>query len=219
MPGRFNLTLHDNYTLSGPKVAAYPGAVVPNHSLNGVPEWAYGVTDWFEAGLYMPLYSISGSGAATLNGFKLRSLFAIPNAAQRDFFYGMNFELSYNRPQWDPKRVTSEIRPIIGWRAGPVSLVVNPILDNSFNGFGGLDFTPAARLALGVSRQWTVAVEEYADLGPLRALYGSTRQSHELFAVIDYAGKPAAVELGVGTGLTAASDGTIVKLILSRDLN
>jgi hypothetical protein len=42
-PGVFNLTWHNNFTPSGPTVAAAPGGVVRNHSRNGVPEWAYGV--------------------------------------------------------------------------------------------------------------------------------------------------------------------------------
>src|SRR6185312_5095009 len=62
-PGVFNLTWHNNYTVSGRLVAQDPGGVTPNHSLNGVPEWAYGVTDWFEAGLYLPLYSINDRNA------------------------------------------------------------------------------------------------------------------------------------------------------------
>src|SRR5262249_41523532 len=49
--GVFNLTLHDNYIASGGKTPAFPGGLVPNHSFNGVPEWAYGVASWFEAGL------------------------------------------------------------------------------------------------------------------------------------------------------------------------
>src|SRR5271169_214447 len=52
-PGVFNLTWHNNYTPDGPVSPSYPGGVVPNHTLNGVTEWAYGVTDWFEAALFL----------------------------------------------------------------------------------------------------------------------------------------------------------------------
>src|SRR6266566_802296 len=78
--GVFNLTLHNNFTPSGIKEPAFPGAVISDKSLNGVPEWAYGVTNWFEAGLYMPLYSIDKDQGALLDGFKLRTLFAVPDA-------------------------------------------------------------------------------------------------------------------------------------------
>ncbi len=41
------------------------------------------VTRWFEAGLYMPLYSIAKNGGGTLDGFKLRTLFAVPKAEEK----------------------------------------------------------------------------------------------------------------------------------------
>jgi hypothetical protein len=218
-PGVFNLTLHNNYTFDGAKTPAFAGGLVPNHTLNGVPEWAYGVTDWFEAGLYLPLYSVASNSGAQLNGFKLRALFVEPDAADKSFFYGINFEFSYNAKHWDPDRYTSEIRPIIGWRFGKVDLIVNPILDNSWKGFSALDFAPSTRLAWNFSNAWAVAAEEYADFGPLKHFYSGDQQSHQLFAVVDYSGAPMDIEAGLGFGLTPASDNLVLKLILSKDLN
>ena len=54
-PGVFNLTWHNNFTPTGLKTPAFAGGLVNNHNLNGVAEWAYGVTDWFEAALSAPL--------------------------------------------------------------------------------------------------------------------------------------------------------------------
>src|SRR5579863_7765346 len=115
-PGVFNLTWHNNFTPIGQKTAAFPGGLVNNHNRNGVTEWAYGVTDWFEAGLYLPLYSISAARGPSINGGKIRLLFVVPHADDRKFFYGLNFEFSYNAKHWDPRRYTSEMRPIIGDR-------------------------------------------------------------------------------------------------------
>src|SRR5436853_1103326 len=78
--GKFNLTLHNNFTPKGIETPSFPGAIISHHSLNGVPEWALGVTNWFEAGLYLPLYSIDTVQGAKINGFKLRALFAVPKA-------------------------------------------------------------------------------------------------------------------------------------------
>lgn len=217
--GVFNLTLHDNYTINGSSKPAFPGALVPEHTLNGVPEWAYGVTDWFEAGLYLPLYSVSSNKGAVMNGFKLRALFVDPDAADKHFFYGINFEFSYNVKHWDQSRYSSEIRPIIGWRFGKVDLIFNPILDNSYKGFSQLDFAPSTRLDYNISDKWAVAAEEYDDFGPIRHFLSGSQQSHQLFAVVDYSGAPVTVEGGVGFGLTSASDKLVLKLILSKDLN
>jgi hypothetical protein len=80
-PGVFNMALHNNYTPDGLTSPSFPGGIAANHTLNGVAEWAYGVTNWFEAGVYLPLYSISGTGAWTYNGLKIRALFVKPDAA------------------------------------------------------------------------------------------------------------------------------------------
>jgi len=218
-PGVFNLTWHNNFTPSGPTVAAQSGGVVPDHSLNGVPEWAYGVAPWFEAGLYLPLYTITGSGAVLFNGFKLRTLFVEPNAADQVFIYGINFEFSDNTAHWDAHRYTGEIRPIIGWHLGRLDFIVNPIVDNDYEGVGKLDFAPETRLAWNMSKSWAVAAEEYDDFGLLKHFYGHDMQSHQIFSVFDYRSATLTVEAGLGFGLSAGSDHRVVKFILSRDLN
>jgi len=218
-PGKFNLTLHNNWIAEGRDTPAFPGGLVPDESLNGVPEWAYGVTDWFETGLYFPLYSFSKNRGLTFNGTKVRALFVSPHAAERTFFYGVNFEASYNARHWDPKHFTSEIRPILGWHLHPVDLIFNPILDTDYSRLENLDFAPATRLAYNFSPKWAVAAEEYDDFGPLKGFNSWNRQSHQLFGVIDHHGKFLDVEFGVGFGLTDATDRLTLKMILSRDLN
>jgi hypothetical protein len=217
--GIFNLTWHNNYTPSGIKTPAFPGAIVSDHSLNGVTEWALGVTPWFEAGLYLPLYSYDKNRGGTLNGWKLRTLFAVPDAAHRTFVYGVNFEFSFNSKHWDSSSFTSEIRPIIGWHLGQWDVIINPILDTAYDGVKNLDFAPSARLAYNFSDKWAVAAEHYADFGPIRKFLPGSEQSHQLYAVMDYSGEPFDIEAGVGFGLTNASDHLTLKLILSRDLN
>ena len=218
-PGVFNLTWHNNYTPSGRKTPDFPGGVFPDHTLNGVTEWAYGAAPWFEAGVYAPLYSVESNGDLKINGMKLRALFVSPDADNRTFFYGINFEFSYNSTDWDTKRFTSEIRPIFGWHLGKLDFIFNPILDNSYEGISRLDFAPATRVAYHVSDKFALALEEYDDFGPLRGFYSSRNQTHQLFAVADFTMGDVNVEPGMGWGFTPASDNMVLKLILSKDLN
>ncbi len=215
-PGKFNLTVHANYTPDGRTVVGFPGGVVPQRSLNSAFEWAYGVTDWFEAGTYLPVFTLTGDHTLELDGVKLRALFAVPHAEARRFFYGMNFELSFNSKHWDQSRYSGEIRPIVGTREGPWDLIVNPILDTSFDGFSRLDFAPSMRLAYNRSATFALAVEHYADFGQLRRLDSRESQEHNLFAVTDYGGKLFDLEAGIGFGLTKASDKIVLKTILSH---
>lgn len=215
-PGQLSLTLHNNYTPIGRRKADMPGGIVPEGALNGVPEWGFGATEWLELGLYLPLYTFTRNGRFLVNGGKVRLLFAEPHAADRSFFYGVNFEFSYNARHWEPMRFSMEMRPIIGVRFGPVDFIVNPIIDNDFTGIGSLDFAPAARLAYNFSEKWAVALEHYADFGQVRHFSGLKDQQQSLYAVIDYSGDPLDVEAGVGHGFTAASDGLVFKLLLTK---
>jgi hypothetical protein len=216
-PGQFSLQLHNNYTPIGRKEPDFPGGIVPNHTVNGVPEWVYGVVDWLELGAYVPVYSWTGSGQRLIDGAKLRAEFVVPHAPDRSGFYGVNFELSFNAHYWEPTRNSGEIRPIIGGRIGPVDLIVNPIVDTSFKGIGSLDFAPAARIAYNFSETWAAAFEHYADYGPLRHLEPLSAQYQTLFAVVDCKSEPLSLEFGIGHGFTAGSDALILKLILSHD--
>jgi hypothetical protein len=215
-PGEYSVTLHNNYTPLGRGQANYPGGVVPDHALNGVPEYAYGVNDWWELGMYLPVYTVTRDGRAEFDSAKLRTLFAVPNANERSFFYAVNFELSYNARHWEPTRFSAEMRPIIGVRFGPVDLIVNPIADFAFEGVGSIDIAPSERIAYNFSSLWAVAVEHYADYGQLRHLQDVNGQLQELFAVIDYNGEPINVEFGIGHGFTAASDDLVMKLMLTH---
>jgi hypothetical protein len=215
-PGQASLTVHANYTPRGKTVPEFPGGVVPDGSVNGAFEWAYGVAPWFEAGTYVPVYSITRDGHVLLEGAKLRALFAVPHAESRRFFYGVNFELSFNSKAWDENRHSGEIRPIIGARAAHWDFIVNPILDTEFDGVGRLDFAPSARIAYNASPVLAVAVEHYADFGELRHIDAGEQREQNLFGVVDIAGKELDFEAGVGFGLTRTSDKLVLKTILAH---
>jgi hypothetical protein len=217
-PGAFNLTWHNNFISSGSSTPNFPGAIAPDKSLNGVTEWAYGVAPWFEAGLYFPLYSITRDTSVLYNGFKLRALFVTPDAADRDVFYGVNFEFSFNTAHWNERRYTSEIRPIIGTHVGRFDIIFNPIVDNSYTGVSNFEFVPATRVAMKVSDTYKVALEEYDDFGRVTHFLPGSKQSHQLFSVLDIHTRPLDIEVGWGVGLTNASDHRVFKLILMKDL-
>src|SRR3984893_16196839 len=107
-PGVFSVQLHNNYTPIGRKQPGFEGGIAPNHTLNGVPEWALGVTEWLEIGASATGYPRAGAGC------RWRAEFVVPHAAERSFFYGVNLELGFTARYWEPPRTSGEIRPIIG---------------------------------------------------------------------------------------------------------
>jgi hypothetical protein len=166
--GQWTFQLHSNYAFIGRKEPDFPGGLVPNHALQGTGEWAYGITDWWEMGFYTP-YAVDQNLTPYSNAVKIRELFVIPNAAEREFFYGVNFEFSYAMPQFSETRWNMEIRPIVGWRKGDYEFIVNPIVDLGFGQNGGAEFVPAARFARNLVENLAVGVEYYTDLGPLQS--------------------------------------------------
>jgi len=220
-PGVFNLMIHSNFTPIGRTKPDYPGAIIANDSFNGTAEWAYGVKPWLEQGLYMPVYSIhSGNHGTTINGFKIRELFVRPHAAEHKFFYGLNFEFSVNALYWESRRITSEIRPIIGVHLRQWDFIYNPIVDTDYTGgVKGLQYNPAGRVAYNLNQKWAVAMEEYDGFGPLRGFVAHNQQFHETWAVVDRKSGFLNVETGVGVGWSGGADRLTLKMMLSRDLN
>jgi hypothetical protein len=220
-PGIFNLMVHMNATPIGRTVPAYPGAIIANNSFQTTAEWAYGLTPWFEQGLYLPVTSPHSTNyGATADGFKIRELFVRPHADEHKFFYGVNFEFSVNHRYWEPRTFTSEVRPIVGLHLKPWDFIVNPILDTDYKGgVRNLQFNPAARVAYNFNDRWAVAAEEYDGFGTLQDFVPVSQQFHEVWAVMDHHTKIVNIEAGVGVGYTGGADRLTFKLMLSRDLN
>ena len=210
--GQFTIQQHLNYTALGLKDPPFPGGLVSNHAINGTPEFAYGVTDWWEVGLYLP-FAIQDQQFLS-NAFKLRTLFVAPNADKRDFFYGLNLEFSNTTPKFSQTRFTLEVRPIIGVRNAEYEFIFNPIVDAGFGKLGELDFAPAARLARKVGQDIFLGLEYYGDLGEIGNFAKLADQQHTLFLVTDFKLGVLDVNFGVGYGLTPASDRWVIKTIL-----
>jgi len=216
--GQISVDWHNNYAVTGRKTADMAKGIVPNHALNGAFEFAYGVTEWFEAGMYLPTYSLRNDGRLEADSAKLRALFVTPWAAQRTFFYGVNFELSYNSYHWEASRLSGEVRPIAGLHLGDWDLIFNPIVDTDFKGVGHLDFAPAGRIAYNLSPKWAVALEQYSDFGSFDDWHAPSQQAQTSFAVVDFKEEDVGnVEFGVGHGFTEASDKLVLKLILGME--
>jgi hypothetical protein len=211
--GQWTYEQHLNYAAIGQTQPEFPGGFTSNHSLQGTPEFAYGITNWWEGGFYLP-FAVNGAGEFLSDGAKVRSLFVVPDAGKRDFFYGVNFELGYELPYFSQTQWNLEIRPIIGVRNPQWELIANPIVDVGFGSAGEADFAPALRLARNLGEDRFIGLEYYADFGKIGDFLPLREQSQELYAVTDFKVKVVDVELGVGYGFTPGSDRLVVKAII-----
>jgi hypothetical protein len=226
--GTFNLMSHSNFTPKGDESPKFPDAIIADHSFQETLEWAYGVKDWFEQGLYLPVTTLHSQGrGSTINGFKVRELFVTPHAEDRTFFYGVNFEFSTNHLWWESKHETAEVRPIVGMHLHPASLakhqldlIFNPIVDTDYTGgIANLEFVPSGRIAMHFNNQWALAAEEYSDFGPLHHFLKPNQQFQEVWATTDYYGKVYSIETGIGVGITDGADKLTLKFMIARDFH
>jgi hypothetical protein len=156
--GQWTLQSHSNYAISGRKDPDFEGGIIPHHALNGTPELAYGITEWWEMGFYAP-YAVDQNREFSSNGGKIRQLFVTPNAAKREFFYGVNFEVSYATPRFLETKWNLEVRPIIGVRKNDYEFIVNPIVDVGFGVNGDVTFLPCARFARNFGENFALGLE------------------------------------------------------------
>jgi hypothetical protein len=178
--GQWTYQQHLNYALAGQKQPEVPGGFESNHGLQGTPEFAYGLTNWWAAGLYLP-FAVGSTGDFLSNGAKIRNLFVTPDAAKRSFFYGVNFELGYEMPQFSLTRWALEVRPIIGVRSTQWEFIINPIIDIDFGAAGEADFAPALRVARNIGEDRFIGLEYYGDFGKIGSFLSLKQQSQQLY--------------------------------------
>jgi hypothetical protein len=219
-PGEIGLDLHLNYVLSGRAAPDWPGELPPRHLFLATPEFGFGVTRWFELGLYLPT-AVAPDGSLYGNGVKVRAKVVPRRAEAGGFFWGWNVELGRVARRASEQQWTVELRPIAGWRAGRWLLAANPIL-----GFAGgapassqAELEPAAKLGFQATRGLMIGLEHHAALGTVSALAARGGQQHGTFAVVDYEGHGLALNLGVGRGWTGVSDRWVVKAIVGFALH
>ena len=162
--GQWTYEQHLNYAAVGQTQPVVPGGFTSNHSLQGTPEFAYGITDWWEGGFYLP-FAVNGAGEFLSDGAKVRSLFVIPDAAKRSFFYGVNFELGYELPQFSSTQWNFEVRPIIGLRNADWEFIANPIVDVGFGSAG----RPISRRHCGLPAIWGRIALSASNITPTSA--------------------------------------------------
>ena len=134
-PGEFGLELHVNTTPSGRRTADFPREITPHHGLRITPEFSYGLTRDFEAGLYLP-YARDIDRTMHFGGPKLR-LKWLPvqtDDSGHGWFAGANLEYAFTSAEFEQSTRNVELRPIIGYRNRDWLIAANPILGWSLNG-------------------------------------------------------------------------------------
>jgi hypothetical protein len=214
-PGVFGLEAHVNSVLDGVS-SSEPPELPQDRQTHLTFEPALGLLRWWEVGAYLQT-ARRGDGTVTYAGTKLRSKFILPQT-DSPWRFGVNVEVSRLPEAYDRDRWGGEIRPIMAFENRRWLLAFNPILDFSFSAAGlreGPSFEPALMAKHKIERLLAFGIEYYSSFGPLTAPVSGSEQMHYLFEAIDLLFlERVELNVGVGEGLTQASNAFVVKMIL-----
>jgi hypothetical protein len=216
--GQVGLELHSNFVGQGRSTPAFVGEAVPEHSFHFTLEPSLGVLPFWELGAYLQFVTAPWRSQADFGGFKLRSKFIAPHAPTSAFTYGLNLEVGHGVRVLGSRNWDSEVRPIFAYGRDRWFVAVNPILSWELTGDASWapSFEPCAKLRYAASPHVGLGFEYYAGLGRISELLPWKQQEHFLYLAGDLLDGPVELNVGVGRGLTAASDEWIVKAIVGK---
>jgi len=222
-PREKGLELHVNTTPSGRSTPDYPGDSPPNHGWRITPEFSYGLTRDFEAGLYLP-GGRTPDGDWFLSGAKLRLKWLPLQTGEsgQGWYAGANLELSSVDRRYSESRLGSELRTIFGYRAADWLIGVNPIFEWDLSrGYrqGGPGFTHAWKAMHDVAPGIAAGLEYYSDIGKLAIPLPGGLQDRALYLTLDVDRKPWVFNFGVGHGTNGATDKWTLKTIIEIPFN
>jgi len=213
-----SLELHYNHVFEGSSFPEYPNQIPPDHLNHLTLEPALGITRYLEVGGYLQ-FAIDSQAEGYWAGAKLRTKWVVPEGTWEHWRLGVNLEVSHIPHEFEPNAWSAEVRPILGYEAGRWVYYINPILGWALSGANGVpDFEPAAKIRWDTGLGFGVGIEYYGDIGQLNAVPPVSQQEHYLFLVGDLLNGPLELNLGVGYGLTNASNRWVMKLILGKAL-
>jgi len=217
-PGQPGLELHTNFIAAGRAQATFPGESVPDRTLHLTLEPSFGVLPFWELGAYLEFATAPGRSQTNFGGYKLRSKLVVPHERTGRFTLGLNFEVGrgvavLGSDSWD-----TEVRPIISWWRGRWFVAVNPIIGWALTGdtAAAPALEPCAKVRFDAGHQVGVGVEYYAGLGRLGSMPSFAEQQHVAYLVGDLLDGPVELNIGIGRGLSAATDAWTVKAIVGK---
>ncbi len=218
-PGQLGVDVHTNYVASGLKTPQWAGDSPSDRSWRATPEFNYGLSKTWEAGLYLP-FLLEANGATHLEGLKVRIKY-LSASGDSGFYWGSNEELGRTSLRSNEDYWNLEIRPILGYRIAKWHFTVNPVVGFGLSGpnHGGKDFSPSFRVRYEAREDLAWGVEHYASYGDPLSPSPYDVQTHVTYVVVDTEVAGHALNFGVGRGTNANSDTWTIKAIIGTRFN
>jgi hypothetical protein len=213
--GHLTLELHSNSATTATGELAKSQMDV--YQVHETVEATFGVLRWLEIGQYFCTAVFPADGYQ-YSGSRSKIHFGSPQTFDWPVQFGGNIELDYMRRQAETNPLTLELRPIMGASYKGFRLVANLALEKPFRGpqtHDGFQFDPSGEVVYKLDKWVSPAVEYYGDMGPIQPLASLQQQQHFIVPALNFNFLPQLeLNLGVGVGLTNASEGLFIKSIV-----
>jgi hypothetical protein len=214
--GRVELELHSNSVTTA--TGQWAHQTIDPYQIHETLEGTYGVLEHLEVGQYFATGKLS-DGNYEYAGSRSKMHFGIGDPDRWIMAFGGNIELDYMRRQAEDNPLNLELRPILESHFGNVAVVANLAFEKPFSGpqtHEGMQFDPSGEIVYnGLFEAFSPALEYYGDMGPIQPMPSISKQQHFLVPALNLNLDPRLeVNLGVGFGLTRASNGAFIKSIL-----
>jgi hypothetical protein len=200
VPGQFDVELHSNVLSGG---AALPPSAAGNHRPAHVSiELARGWTERFESAIFIQTAPFGARGSARFAGGHLRGKVRVGELPVLPLRIALSAEYAFNRPAFDEEQQTLEVRTIVDYENGRLSLIANPSLELVTRGSStGLEpvFDVSARAGWALSERLTLVSDYFSASASTRHLQPEPNAHHLLFGGADVE-MGDAWELGVAAG-------------------
>ena len=212
-----DLELHSNSTFTSAGREAKEQ--IDPHQIHETLEATYGILPHIEIGQYFCTAKLD-DGHYEYAGSRTKMHFGIPQTMDWPVSFGGNIELDYMRRAAEDQPLTLEMRPIAETHLGHVLVIANLPFEKPFSGPGthkGVTLSPQGEVEYqALFFEWlSPAVEYYGDMGAVRELPKVQDQQHFIVPTLNFDFLPQLeLNIGVGIGMTRASNGTFVKTII-----
>ena len=190
-----------------------------SHSL----EVEYGLTDRWAISAYADFQDPRGENFEYVGARAVVTRYRFFEPDQRFLDAAIYVEYVLPNHQFSEGQEKIEFRLILEKNLYPIVFLFNPIFEKDVSGPGvedGLEFEYAAGGYFAVNRRVTLGVEFYGATGSLNNFKSPEDQQHYIFPAARLKLYPGfLVDLGVGFGLTQASDDLTSKAIFEYEFN
>ncbi|MBI3658727.1 MAG: hypothetical protein HY232_20220 [Acidobacteria bacterium] len=216
--GKTQVELHSNFVARGPRQPPPTGLRDTDQALRLTWEFIHGVKKNYEVAAYLVTFRHGHGDGYQVAEVRLRHRVSFPKSWGLPVDVSLNNEYSFNRRSFEPNSVTMEIRPILQKDIDRWTFWFEPILEKALRGpdaHRGFALDPSAKVAFALTPKVKPGLEYYSALGLITRMDPLRRQGHILMPAVDlFFHKRLEINLGIGFGLTSASERVILKSIV-----